>query len=117
MFGVKLSMDECNLLYLLIFKSFAENALNIISIIEWVKVRFLSPQLNIKSHKGRRLKTLIHMTDVIGEIQQKIEKKIEMPEIFSSIVKVITEVGFAKLEHSIDFITNKSIILISIVLM
>jgi len=38
MFGIKLSVDECNLLYLLIFKSFAENVVNIRSIIEWVKV-------------------------------------------------------------------------------
>jgi hypothetical protein len=57
------------------------------------------------------------MTDVIGEIQQKIGKKIEIPELFSSLVKVISEVGFAKLEHSIEFITNKSNILISLVLM
>jgi hypothetical protein len=38
MFGIKLSVDESNLLYLLIFKSFADNIVTIVTIMEWVKV-------------------------------------------------------------------------------
>jgi hypothetical protein len=53
------------------------------------------------------------MTDLITEIQQKIERKLEMPEICKSIMHALSEVGFSKFEHSVDFITNKSMLSLS----
>ena len=54
------------------------------------------------------MKMTINIEEYLKNQGQALQKKIEMPDVMMSIVKVISEVGFEKFQHALDFISKKS---------
>lgn len=95
-FQVKLTLDESNLLYVLIYRGYSENAVTLSSIMEWVK-----------GYHKKILKSIIKFDqEDIQSLNKQIQKKVVMADLMTDIIKTISEITFERFEQGVDLITK-----------
>ena len=94
-FEIKLTVDESNLLYLIIFSKFSDTAVAPEDMFKWMMDNY-----------GRRKRTLINYDDLLAESTTKAKKKIEMPEIFKDVIRLSSSIGFSQFEKNLDFVSR-----------
>jgi len=98
-FNLTPTTDEANLLYLLIYREFSENVVNLKCVTEFVK-----------TYQTKRLKQVLNVANLIANMPTKLTKKIEIPTIYQEIIEAIQELGFESIETALNFLESKNAI-------